>query len=111
MSFSSVQRVLTNGIVHGSQVIAYKTLEQENMNFSLKNHFFRNFGPLECTDDHLCTQEGQSFEKSDFLEKNSCFPAPMFYMQLLDCRALYHWQELFKRKRMTYCLSIYLLIS
>jgi len=38
------------------------------------------------------------------------FPAPIFYMQLPDCRAMNHWKELFKRKRMTYYLSIYLLI-
>jgi len=29
------------------------------------------------------------------------FAAPVIYMQPLDCRAIYPWSELIKRKRMT----------
>ena len=36
MVFSSVQRALSNGTLHGSQVVAYKTLEQKNKHFSWK---------------------------------------------------------------------------
>jgi len=45
--------------------------------------------------------QGPQFKKIRFFEKNACFTAPIFYMQLPDCRAIYRWKELFKRKRMT----------
>ena len=46
-------------------------------------------------------------EKKRFFERNYGFPAPIFvYMQLLYCRVISHWKELFKRQRMTYYLSI-----
>ena len=49
---------------------------------------------------------GLKFKKIWFFEENACFTAPTFYIQLLDCHTIYHWKELFKRKRMTYYLSI-----
>ena len=50
----------------------------------------------------------EKFKKHDFLRKYFCFTAPFFCMQLPDCRrpTIYSWHELFKRKRMTYYLSI-----
>jgi len=53
---------------------------------------------------------GGKFKKVRFFEKNVCFTAPLFYMQLTDCGAIYRWKELFKRKRMTYYMSIYVFI-
>src|SRR6218665_1269327 len=46
MAFSSVQRVLSNSTLHGSQVVAFLKLEQENNHFYHKNCIFLNFLPL-----------------------------------------------------------------
>ena len=50
--------------------------------------------------------EGESFTKYDFYDKNDCFPASIFKRQLLDCRAMCYWKELFELKKITYYLSI-----
>ena len=50
------------------------------------------------------------FQKYDFYDKNDCFPAPIFKMQLPDCRAMNCLKELLKLKKMTYYLSIYVYI-
>jgi len=62
---------------------------------------------------YYCLQgvpEGPSFKKYDFYDKNNCFPAPIFKLQLLDCRAMTFWKVLLKLKKMTYYLSIYVYI-
>ena len=59
---------------------------------------------------YYCLQgvpEAESLKKYDFYDKNDCYPAPIFKRQLLDCRAISYWQELFELKKMTYYLSIY----
>src|SRR6218665_1472612 len=59
---------------------------------------------------YYCLQgvpEGESFKKYKFYDKNYGFPTPIFKRQLLDCRAISCWKELFELKKMTYYLSIY----
>src|SRR6218665_1242834 len=58
----------------------------------------------------LPSTKSQRLKRYDFFEKNACFTVPIFYTQLLKCQATFHWNVRFKRKRMTYCLSIYVFI-
>jgi len=41
---------------------------------------------------------GLKFKKIQFFKVNACFTAPIFYIPLPDCHAIYRWKELFKRK-------------
>jgi len=45
--------------------------------------------------------ELQSLKNTICSAKNDCYPAPLFYMQELDYRAIYCWNELVKLKNRT----------
>src|SRR6218665_3295278 len=57
----------------------------------------------------FCPLPRAKVKKIRFFIEKCLFYCSSFYIQLLDCHAIYHLKELFKRKRMTYYLSIYVL--
>ena len=71
----SVYRALANGVLHGSLVVAYTNLAQENHQFYQRKRIFLNFGSL------VRSEDTNIFE--NFLWFFDCLPLGKFGFQLL----------------------------